>query len=184
MSAHFPWCFRLCAFLLSSSSKKQYFFSLFCHHYLCLTWRFSFSSYHWLYLQVCVCVMCMGKQKNFLYPGRMRKSGIERESWGWMWEAVFWHKLRNVYQAKPFKCQALNFEVHFAPFPIRSSCRKKIVFFSSFRPNSTYEFSFFSYLGQFFFLSLLSHINKRVHENEKKRHQSMACHYNGGCLFK
>lgn len=123
--------------------KKTVLFSLFCHHYLCLTWRFSFSSYHWLYLQVCVCVMCMGKQKNFLYPGRMRKSGIERESWGWMWEAVFWHKLRNVYQAKPFKCQALNFEVHFAPFPIRSSCKKKFVFFSSFRPNSTYEFSFF-----------------------------------------
>lgn len=29
VSAHFPWCFRLCAFLLSSSSKNSTFFRCF-----------------------------------------------------------------------------------------------------------------------------------------------------------
>lgn len=142
VSAHFPWCFRLCAFLLSSSSKNSTFFRCFAI-IICVSLDVFLFRRIIDYICRCVYVLCAWENKRISSIQAECERVELRESWRWMWEAVFWHKLRNVYQAKPFKCQALNFEVHFAPFPIRSSCRKKFVFFSSFRPNSTYEFSFF-----------------------------------------
>lgn len=95
---------HLCTFLLSSSSKKC---SVRCFVIIiCLTWSRFFSSYHWLYLQVCMC-KCAWKTKEFPLSNAARR---ETERF-----VAFWHGLR-IHTKSVLSGKHWTFKCFFAPF--------------------------------------------------------------------
>lgn len=105
---------RLCAFLLSSSSKKRKKFIRCFAIIICLTWCCRCFFRHIIdCICRCVCVCNVhGKQKHFLFRKRKEREreslhlGISLECTG---TSSRTHR-------KHFKCKALNFQVYFAPF--------------------------------------------------------------------
>lgn len=75
---------------------------------ICLTWSRFFSSYHWLYLQVCMC-KCAWKTKEFP-PSNAAKRERGRERF-----VAFWHGLR-MHTKSILSAKHWTFKCIFAPF--------------------------------------------------------------------
>lgn len=163
---------RLCAFLLSSSSKKRKKFIRCFAIIICLTWCCRCFFRHIIdCICRCVCVCNVhGKQKHFLFRKRKEREreslhlGISLECTG---TSSRTHR-------KHFKCKALNFQVYFAPFVWKVVEQIFYLFFHFFHFGDFRHMNLPLFQGSF----LHSKNKKRVPHEKKDINMSMVRHYN------